>query len=154
EWIGWRRGWMSSRGEGTGGAGGTDIPVWASSTVSSTDKSVCITRENSMTEPLITISLIIVAIAFNKPISDALLRIGDTMPKKDAITRNIGGPKLAPVFVSEDKPDQDVLLAMGTQVRFAVAENRCRPAWIVRCTAGYADLWVLGDPDDGPQFRQ
>src|SRR5947209_760437 len=107
-----------------------------------------------MTEPVITISLIILAIAFNRPISDALLRFGDTMPKKVAVTRSIGSPKLPPVFVSPAKPDTEVLLAMGTQVRFAVAENRCRPAWIVRCIGGYADLWVLGDPDDGPQFKQ
>jgi hypothetical protein len=107
-----------------------------------------------MTEPLITISLILLAIAFNKPISNALLRIGDTMPKKPAIAKSIGSAKLPPVFVSSITPGKDFVVAMGTQVRFAVAANRCRPAWIVRCTGGYADLWVLGDPDDGPQFAQ
>jgi hypothetical protein len=107
-----------------------------------------------MTEPLITISLIILAIAFNKPISDALLRMGDTMPKKSAIAKSIGSPRVPPVFVSQIKPDKDLVLTMGTQVRFAVAADRCRPAWIVRCIGGYADLRVLGDPDDGPQFAQ
>jgi hypothetical protein len=107
-----------------------------------------------MTEPLITISLIILAIAFNKPISDALLRIGDNMPKKPAVTKSIGSPKAPPVLASQIKPDKDLVVAMGKQVRFAVAANQCRPAWIVRCTGGYADLWVLGDPDDGPQFAQ
>jgi hypothetical protein len=107
-----------------------------------------------VTEPLITVSLIVLAIAFNKPISDALLRIGDTMPKKPAIARTVSSPKLPPVFVSSITPDKDFVVAMGTQVRFAVAANRCRPAWIVRCAGGYADLWVLGDPDDGPQFKQ
>jgi hypothetical protein len=107
-----------------------------------------------MTEQLITILLIILAIAFNKPISDALLRVGDTMPKKPAIVKSIGSPRMPPVFVSQVTPDKDLVLTMGTQVRFAVAADRCRPAWIVRCIGGYADLWVLGDPDDGPQFAQ
>src|SRR5262249_13689061 len=107
-----------------------------------------------MVEPLITMSLILFAIAFNKPISDVLLRIGDSMPKKPAVTRSISSPKLPAVFVGQGKPDKEFVLAMGTQVRFAVAENQCRPAWIVRSVDGYADLWVLGDPDDGPQFKQ
>jgi hypothetical protein len=107
-----------------------------------------------MTEPVLTISLIVLAIAFNKPISDALLKIGDTMPKKAAVAKSIESPKPPPVLVSRTKPDKDLAVAMGIQVRFAVAASRCRPAWIVRCTAGYADLWVLGDPDDGPQFQQ
>jgi hypothetical protein len=107
-----------------------------------------------MTEPLITISLIILAVAFNKPISDALLKIGDTMPKKPAVMSSIASPMLPPVLARSTKPDKDLVVAMGTQVRFAVAADRCRPAWIVRCIGGYADLWVLGDPDDGPQFKQ
>jgi len=108
-----------------------------------------------MIEPLITISLIVLAIAFNKPISDALLKIGDTMPKKAAITTSIGSAKLPPVFVSQEEPDANSpVLTLGKRVFFRVSEMQLRPATVVGVHGGRADLWIFGKPEDGPQFVQ
>jgi hypothetical protein len=108
-----------------------------------------------MTEPLVTISLIVLAIAFNKPISDVLLRIGDTMPKKPAVTKSIAHPKVTPVFVSPEEPDANSpFLALGQRVFFRVCEMQLRPATVVGLHGGRADLWIFAKPEDGPQFVQ